>query len=408
MNLLEPEGRFWSLFTPWHGDDLTARQKKVPAFCAFPHADLLGFPADQAREECAKTAHGAKTRSERTPPGLHPSPIGWSGTRRPSAAESRRESRMSVLLSAQGLTKSYGHRPLFAGLSFDLRAGERVGLIGPNGAGKSTLLRLLAGREAPDEGTVSARRGARIGYLAAGRHLRRPATPPARSCSPPSPTTTSKTTSARRAPPSPSRRSASPTPTSRPTPSPAAGGSGSPSPANSPASPTSCCSTSRPTTSTCPASSGSNGCCATPTSATSSPPTTGRSSGPSPRTSSRSAASTPAGSSAPTAATTTFADKRDQFLEAQARQREAVANQVRRETEWLGAQGVGPAAEVAVADRGGGGPAGRTRRPELPHRRGRGRRHRLRRHRPADEEAPHRRRASASRSAAGRSSPDST
>src|SRR5262249_16699119 len=72
---------------------------------------------------------------------------------------------MSVLLTARGLTKSYSDRPLFAGLSFDLRAGERVGLIGPNGAGKSTLLRLLSGREAPDEGAVSARRGARVGYL---------------------------------------------------------------------------------------------------------------------------------------------------------------------------------------------------------------------------------------------------
>src|SRR5882757_388401 len=72
---------------------------------------------------------------------------------------------MSVLLSAQGLTKSYSHRPLFADLSFDLRVGERVGLIGPNGAGKSTLLRILAGRDAPDEGMVSTRRGAVIGYV---------------------------------------------------------------------------------------------------------------------------------------------------------------------------------------------------------------------------------------------------
>ena len=72
---------------------------------------------------------------------------------------------MSVLLSARGLNKSYGHRPLFSELSFDLRVGERVGLIGPNGAGKSTLLRLLAGRDAPDEGEVATRRGAVIGYL---------------------------------------------------------------------------------------------------------------------------------------------------------------------------------------------------------------------------------------------------
>jgi ATP-binding cassette subfamily F protein uup len=73
---------------------------------------------------------------------------------------------MTVLLSAQGLTRSFGPRPLFTDLSLDLRAGERVGLIGPNGSGKSTLLLLLAGREEPDAGTVAARRGTRLGYVA--------------------------------------------------------------------------------------------------------------------------------------------------------------------------------------------------------------------------------------------------
>jgi ATP-binding cassette subfamily F protein uup len=73
---------------------------------------------------------------------------------------------MSVLVSAQGLAKSYSHRPLFADLSFDLRAGEKVGLIGPNGAGKSTLLKLLAGLEVPDAGSCATRRGATVGYLA--------------------------------------------------------------------------------------------------------------------------------------------------------------------------------------------------------------------------------------------------
>jgi len=73
---------------------------------------------------------------------------------------------MTMLLSVQDLSKSYGHRPLFAGLSLDLRAGERVGLVGPNGAGKSTLLKLMAGREDPDAGTRSVRRSARVGYVA--------------------------------------------------------------------------------------------------------------------------------------------------------------------------------------------------------------------------------------------------
>jgi ABC transport system ATP-binding/permease protein len=72
---------------------------------------------------------------------------------------------MPVLLGFESLTKAYGPRPLFVGLTMDLSTGERVGLIGPNGSGKSTLLRLLAGLETPDAGTVALRRTTRLGYL---------------------------------------------------------------------------------------------------------------------------------------------------------------------------------------------------------------------------------------------------
>lgn len=72
---------------------------------------------------------------------------------------------MTLLLSAQGVTKAFGPRPLFADLSLDLRAGERIGLIGPNGSGKSTLLRILAGLDQADSGTRMLKRSARVGYL---------------------------------------------------------------------------------------------------------------------------------------------------------------------------------------------------------------------------------------------------
>lgn len=61
--------------------------------------------------------------------------------------------------------KSFGAERIFSGINFQIDAHDRIGLVGPNGAGKSTLLNILAGREDPDEGTVTLARALRVGYL---------------------------------------------------------------------------------------------------------------------------------------------------------------------------------------------------------------------------------------------------
>jgi ATPase subunit of ABC transporter with duplicated ATPase domains len=69
------------------------------------------------------------------------------------------------MVSFSRISKQYGKQVLFVDASFQLNAGEKVGLVGPNGAGKTTLFRMIVGEESPDEGDVAVPKRLSIGYF---------------------------------------------------------------------------------------------------------------------------------------------------------------------------------------------------------------------------------------------------
>ncbi len=72
---------------------------------------------------------------------------------------------MTLLVQAANIVHAHGGNQIFDGVSFELKAGDRVALIGENGAGKSTLFRIMARLIQPNEGTVTHKRGLTVGFL---------------------------------------------------------------------------------------------------------------------------------------------------------------------------------------------------------------------------------------------------
>jgi ATPase subunit of ABC transporter with duplicated ATPase domains len=74
------------------------------------------------------------------------------------------------LLTARGVSVSYGALTVLHDASLTVAAGDRIAVVGPNGVGKSTLLKVLAGLVPPDAGTLSA--AGTVGYLPQERDRR--------------------------------------------------------------------------------------------------------------------------------------------------------------------------------------------------------------------------------------------
>jgi len=63
---------------------------------------------------------------------------------------------LPTLFSVEHLSKHYGDSAAVDDLSFEIAAGECLGVIGPNGAGKTTTIRMCLGQSVPDAGSITA------------------------------------------------------------------------------------------------------------------------------------------------------------------------------------------------------------------------------------------------------------
>ncbi len=77
----------------------------------------------------------------------------------------------NVVIEARNVTKKYGDRVLYQGLSFEVPPGAIVGIIGPNGVGKTTLFRMIIGQEKPDAGEIIVGETVKLGYVDQNRTL---------------------------------------------------------------------------------------------------------------------------------------------------------------------------------------------------------------------------------------------
>ncbi|CAG0996645.1 Energy-dependent translational throttle protein EttA [Anaerolineae bacterium] len=141
---------------------VSARQVAHNRPCRDNDKFLKGFKDGRVSVAIARRVHNAEERLaqiEADPIPEPPDDLGFDPDFAPDVFEGK------FPLIASQLSKQYGERILFQGVSFTLPARARMVITGPNGAGKTTLLTILAGLLKPDTGEVIRSPQTRIAFI---------------------------------------------------------------------------------------------------------------------------------------------------------------------------------------------------------------------------------------------------
>ncbi|WP_140627185.1 ATP-binding cassette domain-containing protein [Methylibium rhizosphaerae] len=79
-----------------------------------------------------------------------------------------------IVAELDGVSKSFGGRPIVRDFSATILRGDKVGVIGPNGAGKTTLLKLILGELPPDGGRIRQGSNLQVAYFDQMRETLKP------------------------------------------------------------------------------------------------------------------------------------------------------------------------------------------------------------------------------------------
>ena len=69
------------------------------------------------------------------------------------------------MLNIKRLSFAIGGKTLFTEASVNIPSGQKVGIVGRNGTGKTSLLQIIAAEDVSEGGSVTLRKGIRVGYL---------------------------------------------------------------------------------------------------------------------------------------------------------------------------------------------------------------------------------------------------